>query len=258
MLALLLLTLSQEVETRVSNIRQIYERLSAYTNVYQLGANIFQLATFKEDKLEIKANGKGIEFRRSRSPPCSHALLELITACMKPNPADRPTPIQLFNITRYCLDECQNYVKDNPDRFRVYFRDVEINAMETSFYKETKAIVGLQDIPFPIEDQELLPPVVARFHPYESVNLDFFEEPNNEFRNDDNDSEEEPVDALRIEDYQVNEYARRVNRNFDPNDPDSDDDDDEAATKAANRDAQEAVRQEALERERARFAGGNP
>lgn len=172
---------------------------------------------------------------------------------MQRNPAERPTPIQLFNITKFCVDKCQNYVKNNPDRFQVYFRAVEINAMATSFYKETSAITGLQDVPFPIPDLNLRPPAAKRFHPYESVNLEFFEEPNNEFRND-RDQEEEIVDALRLEEYTTHLYSRRVDTGFDPDIEDSDDDYDEAQAKAERRSEKEARKRKSLKK--ARGTGG--
>ncbi|KAL9107954.1 MAG: hypothetical protein Q9187_008357 [Circinaria calcarea] len=235
-----------EVQARVEGLDQIEDRLSAHTNVFQVGANIRRLATFKG------GNSKGISFAENETPPYSAALFLLIGRCMRREPAERPTPLQLFNITNYCADECQNYVKNDPDRYQVYFDGVEINDMATSFYKTTQN-PGLDDLVFPIPTQVLEPPVAKRFHPYESDNLEFFEQPNNEFRND-QDDEDEIVDRLRIDEHPSNHFAKMVTSNFDSDESDSDDDDDVAAAKIQRRDAKQAD-VERLEQE-ARGTGG--
>lgn len=170
----------------------------------------------------------------NQTPPYSKALFLLIAQCMKQVPAERPTPLQLFNITKYCAEECRDYVKDDPERYQVYFDGVEINDMATSFYKITQ-YPGLDDLVFPDPTQVLEPPVAKRFHPYESDNLEFFEEANNEFRNDSDDEEEEIIDRLTIDEHSPNHFAKRVTSNFDSDASDSDDDDDVAAEKMQRR-----------------------
>ena len=136
-------------------------------------------------------------------------------------------------------------MKDDPDRFHVYYRGVEVNDMDTSFYKiEDRKPKGLYDLPFPVTGEDLEPPEPARFHPYSSHNLEFFTEANNAFRND-RDREGIIQDCIDIEDYPSHHYARRVDAQFDPDAPDSDDDEDEARAKATNR-AEKARRKAAL------------
>ena len=150
---------------------------------------------------------RNLEFDGDDLPPYGPNLLNLIARCARQDYRNRPTPDVLYKIAMEGWKACKEHVKIEPDRFPLYYQKDTINQMQTGFYKPDKNDdLALQDLQFPDNTDggtsrmsRLRPPQPHEFHPYQSLNLEFFEEPWNEFRNDADGSEEEITDSLDIE-----------------------------------------------------------
>ena len=204
---------NEEVEDDVTDtVGADGARLSGLTNVYQLGANMFFAATFRciDPETPAKESVRSEHIRYTDTgPPYSLELWDLIESCVQTRPADRPTPDQLYHMTRASAEASQEFVERSaqPENFRVWFRGNEINEMETSFFKpfppERRLVETTpKDPSLPL----LRPPGVRSFHPYSSFNYEFFPNGDNDFRNDRSRSEEnkygEIMDDLRYDAYE--------------------------------------------------------
>lgn len=72
-------------------------RLSSYTNVWAIGATMYDLLTLHHVQRalhpgEIDEDGEGLDqIRTDKDPEYSHALRHLVRSCLRPNPQDRPS-----------------------------------------------------------------------------------------------------------------------------------------------------------------------
>lgn len=72
-------------------------RLSSYTNVWAIGATMYDLLTLHHVQRalhpgEIDEDGEGLDqIRTGKDPEYSHALRHLVRSCLRPNPQDRPS-----------------------------------------------------------------------------------------------------------------------------------------------------------------------
>ena len=171
-------------------------RLSGLTNVYQLGAVMFFAASLRciDPGAPAKETVRYEHIRYTDSgPPYSVELWDLIESCVQTRPVDRPTPDQLYHMTRASAEASQESVEQSgkPEDFRVWFRGNEINDMETSFFKpHVVERVLVEDTPKDPTLPPLRPPSVRSFHPYSSFNFEFFPGGDHDFRNDRSQSEE--------------------------------------------------------------------
>ena len=171
-------------------------RLSGLTNVYQLGATMFFAATLRfidpDTPAKESVHSEHIRYTDT-GPPYSLELWDLIESCVQTRPVDRPTPDQLYHMTRASAEASQGFVERSaqPENFRVWFRGNEINEMETSFFKPyPQERMLTEDIPKDPTLPRLQPPKVRSFHPYSSFNFEFFPGGDNDFRNDTSNLEE--------------------------------------------------------------------
>ncbi|MCJ1386297.1 hypothetical protein MMC17_009423 [Xylographa soralifera] len=161
------------------------ERISAQTNVYQVGC-IIALATGLEASFVEEAKVD----RLSADVPYRTPLLSLIRRCLSTKPKYRPSPLGLYRITGDVLESCYTTIDGDFDRFRVYYRGNEINDMETGFHihRDNPADAYLFDEQFPRADTmndgrlRIRPPTVGEFYPYESDGRDFFKDNAEGFR----------------------------------------------------------------------------
>ncbi|KAL9113025.1 MAG: hypothetical protein Q9187_007685 [Circinaria calcarea] len=175
-------------EETLTDDRFLQAPLSAYSNVFSLGSTMHRATT-------LASLSSSFQSGSLRSPylaraPYSRRLLELISRCVREDPHARPTPEQLYRITGSCLAACRDYQAKlggkNP--FRVFYRGVEINQMETGFWQPEYINNGIpvyEDLQFPVkvDGVGIDPPTVEEFYPYQSKNRDFFTRADNTYRN---------------------------------------------------------------------------
>ena len=124
--------------------------------------------------------------------PYSRRLLELISRCTREDPHARPTPEQLYRITGSCLAACRDYQAKlgEENLFRIFYRGVDINDMETGFWQPeylNQGFPNFEDLQFPVEVDGvgITPPPLEEFYPYKSYNRDFFTQGDNTYKNRD-------------------------------------------------------------------------
>ena len=111
--------------------------LSAHTNVWGIGAIMFELLTHEAvvnylDKDEWTVNEAFRDIPNSRTPEYSGALTELIKLCLKPEPWDRPSIEELeIKIKTMCQSIVNEYATNPSQREqdRLYYKGSEINQM---------------------------------------------------------------------------------------------------------------------------------
>lgn len=112
-------------------------KLSAHTNVWGIGAIMFELLTHEGvvnylNDNEWTVNEAFIDIPNARNPGYSGALTELIRLCLEPEPWDRPSIKELeLKIDTKCQSIVNEYAA-NPslqEQHRLYYKGSEINQM---------------------------------------------------------------------------------------------------------------------------------
>ena len=191
--------------------------LGSWTNVYQLGAVMYRALTL-ENFTALRDDGM-LDIPADRYPPYTATLVELLCKCLAQDPRDRPTTIVLYNVTFHGWYSCRKRVRRNPDRFRVWYINNEINDMPTGFYQPPDGPVPLIDMQFPCENQIVTPPTIDQFYPYTARNEEFFPGGDPDFRQHRRNTNREtsPVgEKLSLSDRDPHEYNHLVDEYFDP------------------------------------------
>ena len=196
-------------------------RFSAKSNVYQLGLTMTYATYLNPDSVQEARQGT-----LTTSVPYRRILVETIRSCLHADPEERITPLALYELTRTNLADCTRYLTERaPDRFRIYSRtEAKLEDMATGFYQPNPHALALVDQQFPQVDvdplsygQNLIPPPIGRFYPYEDDNLDLFVNPDNGFLQREQPADEVlPQDVITIADRGEHYYNRLTDPNCDP------------------------------------------
>ena len=177
---------TEQVNRHLDGTARLQE-LSAHTNVWAIGAIMFELLTHEgvayylnDDKWTINEVFKDIP--NLRNPKYSGALTELIRLCLMPNPWDRPSieelELRIGTRSRSILDA----YAANPSlqqKDRLYYRGSEINQMPPGNWHYWNPVV--KDVPHPsdpTDSQEPKNPFTDDivYPPFPSTELSSFEE----------------------------------------------------------------------------------
>lgn len=126
-------------------------RLSSYTNIWAIGATMYDLLTLHHVRKalyrgEIDEEGEGLgEIRTSKEPEYTDTLRHLVRLCLRPNPQNRPDIRQLQRVisaSRSAFKEEGSKLRgedqSNPDESeRLYYLDKEIEAMKAGVWEPT-------------------------------------------------------------------------------------------------------------------------
>ena len=132
-------------------------KLSARTNVWGIGAIMFELLTHEAvvnylNDDEWTVNESFVDIPNARNPQYSGALTELIRLCLEPEPWDRPSIKELkLKIETKCQSIVNEYAA-NPslqERDRLYYKGSEINQMPPGNWNYWDP--GIEYVPRPSE-----------------------------------------------------------------------------------------------------------
>lgn len=126
-------------------------RLSCYTNIWAIGATMYELLTLHHVKKalypnEINEDGEGLaEIRTKKEPEYTDALRTLVRSCLRPNPQDRPDIRQLQKIITSSRSEfkLEGSRLRGEDQFtpheseRLYYLGKEIESMKAGRWEPT-------------------------------------------------------------------------------------------------------------------------
>lgn len=126
-------------------------RLSSYTNIWAIGATMYELLTLHHVKKalypnEINEDGEGLdEIRTNKEPEYTDALRTLVRSCLRPNPQDRPDIRLLQKIISSSRSEfkLEGSRLRGEDQFtpheseRLYYLGKEIESMKAGRWEPT-------------------------------------------------------------------------------------------------------------------------
>lgn len=175
--------------------------LSAHTNIWGIGAIMFELVTHEAVAYyladdEWTVNEAFITIPNLRNPKYSDALTELVKICLMPEPWDRPSIEELeLKIDASCQSIRDRY-DANPslrERDRLYYRGSEINQMPPGNWNYWNPV--MKDVPRPSASPDSNEPKnpftdSISYPPFPTSELDDPEEKGGKVRDDDdNDGE---------------------------------------------------------------------
>lgn len=117
-------------------------RLSSYTNIWAIGATMYELLTLHRFRKALHSGG---EIRTDRTPEYTDTLRHLVRSCLRPNPQDRPDIPQLLEIIRHSrsqfkLEGSRLRGEDQSvphETERLYYSGKEIETMEPGRWQPT-------------------------------------------------------------------------------------------------------------------------